>query len=98
MRLRSALVKAVEDTEFDAVHSWWSLKVLNLKKNILNGLSHIFGDYSKCLERKYFCNDVVKVKVEQNIIPRLEESGIYQRIMAAIDYLVNLVSQSSSQS
>lgn len=50
-------------------------KIKNIENDIWNGQNHYFGDHQKC--SGYFCS---KDK-ESNLLPTLQKSGIYTRIM-----------------
>lgn len=86
LRMRTAVSKAAQhrkqqsDTQF-------SEKVQLLKKDLLNSVSHIYGEHLKCKELKYFCNG--SKDGDKNLIPQMKESGIYQKMMRHVSYLTD---------
>lgn len=53
MKLRIAVTEAIKHRKKENVTM--EQKIKNLKKDILNGPSHIFGEHKFCLESSYFC-------------------------------------------
>lgn len=60
-------------------------KATELRNDILNIPSHVFGEHKRCKERDYICEDNGERK--KNYVPYLKQHGLYQRIEAAIMYL-----------
>ncbi|KMQ86930.1 hypothetical protein RF55_13949 [Lasius niger] len=59
-------------------------KVMELQKDILNILNHIFGEHKRCKERGLCietCNEINK-----NYVPYLKSYGLYQHIENVISY------------
>lgn len=78
LRLRYAITEAVkyrknhEDISYEH-------KLLNLKKDIINGSSHVFGDHTNCLS--YFCKG--RKDGEINLVPQMKSLGIWEELVAA---------------
>lgn len=79
MRLRTSITKATayrikESTSLEE-------KINLLRDDINNAPSHVFGEHAKCDEKQYFsCNK----ENEKNLVPILQEYGIYADIKAAL--------------
>ncbi|XP_076655252.1 uncharacterized protein LOC143360365 [Halictus rubicundus] len=56
-----------------------SQQIENLRADIINVPSHVFGEHKECQKLGYFCNSPVK-EDEENIVPELMRVGVYQRI------------------
>ncbi|XP_031350061.1 uncharacterized protein LOC116175858 [Photinus pyralis] len=81
-RFRNAITKAIAFRKQgpDAENT----KVALLKKDIENGPNHIFGDHSNC--DGYFC---CGNKDQENLVPTLKLSGIFEPIVTANRRLAN---------
>lgn len=62
------------------------IKCEELKKDILNGPLHIFGDHTCCEERGYFCKGPKPGEI--NEVPALKETGVFQAIQSALNRVV----------
>ena len=57
-------------------------KIKGLQKDILNSARHVFGDHAMCATTgNYFC----KKQDEQNHVPDLEKTGVFQAIMKILN-------------
>lgn len=85
LRCRAAVTKSVKyrKGEDGSLHS----KCINLIQGILNGPSHIFGEHKQCTKQKYFCKGSKEGEI--NYVPDLIKCGLYNKIMAAVDVLVD---------
>lgn len=80
LRSRVAVTKATEHRKAEDLPT--SEKVENLRQDILNIPSHIFGEHKGCVERGYFCQlDKSTAPEERNLVPNLISVGLYQPIM-----------------
>lgn len=70
MRLRTAVTSAIKHWTKEDVEE--HVKIISLRKDIINGPCHIFGDHTNC--REYFC----KKAIETNYIPEMTTSGMYK--------------------
>ncbi|KAL4141997.1 hypothetical protein QTP88_004529 [Uroleucon formosanum] len=59
-------------------------KLLNLKKDIINGPSHVFGDHTNCLS--YFCKG--RKDGEINLVPQMKLLGIWEELVAAKSFVL----------
>nr|XP_023028737.1 uncharacterized protein LOC111516867 [Leptinotarsa decemlineata] len=81
-RLRFAISKATkyrieENADFQT-------KVKQLKEDILNAPSHVFGEHAKCDEINYFnCN-----KKGINVVSSMQECGLYRDIQVCMNRLI----------
>lgn len=84
LRFRTAAVKAIQyrRKEDRPLHE----QVEELRKDILNSPSHIFGEHLACEERNYFCNSS---RGETNFVPQLIEYGLYDKIVSVVRQLSN---------
>lgn len=78
-RLRNGIQGAIKHASENAALSH-SVKLQMLRKDVLNGPSHVFGDHSSC--SAYFCD---KKTDQLNWIPDMKDSGLYQDIMVIVD-------------
>lgn len=87
LRCRAAVTKAVKyrKAEDGTLHS----KCMNLREDILNGPSHVFGEHKQCIRQKYFCNGSKEGEI--NYVPDLVKCGLYSKIMAGVGVLVDNV-------
>ncbi|KAB0803827.1 hypothetical protein PPYR_00797 [Photinus pyralis] len=75
MRLRMAIVKAIDYRKSENVDD--NEKTNNLKKDITNSPSHIFGSHSECAQ--YFCSGAKQN--ERNFVTPMKECGLFQDII-----------------
>lgn len=61
-------------------------KIRNLRNDILNIPSHVFGEHKRCAEIGYFCDGTLK-DGEENVVPQLTELGLFQKLEVAVTYL-----------
>lgn len=85
MRLRSAVSKAVAYRKTHGEED--KTRITELRKDLLNGPSHVFGEHGKCNERNYFCEG--PKNNETNLVPLLKKMGLYYKIMTAVGTLVD---------
>ncbi|KYN22252.1 hypothetical protein ALC57_05353 [Trachymyrmex cornetzi] len=57
-----------------------------LREDIINVPSHIFGEHKQCKERGRTCENIAKTN-NQNYVPHLKLYGLYPKIQNAIAYL-----------
>lgn len=81
-RLRYAVTKAVDYRKTENHCD----KVILLKEDILNGPHHVFGDHIRCAT--YFCDGTDKRNFK-NLVPDLEECGLFQKLKDANRLLSN---------
>lgn len=79
MRLRTAVTSAVKYRSNQNLAS--QIKIDELKKDILNGPAHVFGDHTRCPDRAYFCKG--PKDDEENMVPNLVHVGLWSDIVAA---------------
>lgn len=84
LKLRAGVTKAIEYRK--AQKNSVVLNAEELRKDILNGLHHTFGDHSCCQERGYFCSGQNKVN-EINMVPELLKTGLFQKITVVVKQL-----------
>ncbi|XP_077272366.1 uncharacterized protein LOC143902956 isoform X2 [Temnothorax americanus] len=77
---REVLRLASERQKQDQPHH---CKATELRKDILNIASHIFGEHKRCEERGQKC----EIDGNKNYVPRLKLHGLYERIESALIYL-----------
>lgn len=79
LRCRMAVTKA---TEHRKTEDWpISEKIKNLREDILNIPSHVFGEHKRCAERGYFCQlDTSTAPAASNLVPQLISVGLYPAI------------------
>lgn len=63
------------------------MKVSNLRKDILNSVSHIFGEHKMCQELKYFCNK--SSPDTENLIEDFKHAGMYENVLIVVRRLAN---------
>lgn len=85
MRLRKAIVGAINRRKCEEDVSQ-TLRTQNLRNDILNCASHVFGSHQKCAD--YFCKRKTD-STEVNYVPELKESGIWTDIQQHLSYLAN---------
>ncbi|XP_063226423.1 uncharacterized protein LOC134533104 [Bacillus rossius redtenbacheri] len=67
-----------QDTDFQ-------VKVSQLKCDIENGPSHVFGEHKNCSTLGYFCDG--RKDGESNLVPELEKNSLWSHIYKACQYL-----------
>jgi putative phage-type endonuclease len=56
-------------------------KINNLREDILNIPSHVFGEHKRCAERGYFCElDASTAPASSNLVPDLISVGLYPAV------------------
>lgn len=79
LRFRTAVTKAVKFRKTEKISN--PDKVKQLRQDILNIPSHVFGEHLKCRERGYFCQEIpVTEPSPSNIVPELVSAGLYQQV------------------
>jgi hypothetical protein len=84
LRFRTAVAKAVKHRQAQDVTE--AVKRAELRKDILNIPSHIFGEHKECANRGYFCDGHRKVG-EINHVPELVQRGLYEKLMDVVTQL-----------
>lgn len=85
LRCRAAITKAISYRKTDTNNKVTNGQ--NLRKDIINGPSHVFGEHLHCMELGYFCNGR---KVDEiNYIPDMKKLGLYAKIMEAVNILAD---------
>lgn len=83
LRCRTAVTKAVQFRKTEKTLN--PEKVDQLRLDILNIPSHVFGEHRKCVERGYFCQEMHVVEPSKsNIVPDLVEAGLYQQVSEVV--------------
>lgn len=62
-------------------------KVLDLKEDLRNTACHVFGDHTSC--KPYFCNKNTTGDAENNFVPDMKKSLLFEAIQKIIYRLVN---------
>lgn len=78
LRLRYAITEAVKYWK-NKEDILYEEKLANLKKDLINGPNHVFGDHTNC--STYFCKGT-KIG-EINLVPVLKLLGVWDEIVAA---------------
>lgn len=79
LRCRTAISKATEHRKKENVST--EARVENLRQDILNIPSHVFGEHKNCAERGYFCQlDTSSAPPNLNIVPSLVSVGLYSLV------------------
>lgn len=79
LRCRVAVSKATEHRK--AEDRPITEKIDNLRQDIINIPSHVFGEHKKCAERGYFCEvDASTAPASSNLVPQLISVGLYPAI------------------
>lgn len=81
-RLRLSVVCAIKHRRSEDIS--YNEKVENLKKDIANSISHVFGDHNYC--DQYFCKG--RKLNERNLIPAMKECGMFNDIMVCANRLI----------
>ncbi|XP_046141668.1 uncharacterized protein LOC114881703 [Osmia bicornis bicornis] len=84
LRLRTGIKKAAEYRFKEKIQLLDQIK--NLKEDMKNVLSHVFGEHKECQKLAYFCNKYSDPN-RVNYVPRLKQAGIYQSIEEAMQPL-----------
>ncbi|KAJ8929551.1 hypothetical protein NQ314_017750 [Rhamnusium bicolor] len=85
LRARTSVTKAIRHRKEEDVDE--SQKIKNLKSDILNSISHIFGEHKNCSTLAYFCQKTVPDVI--NYMPDLRSFGLEEKIMNAVRYLAS---------
>lgn len=81
LRVRTAVTKAVQHRMGEETPM--KEKILLLKKDLDNVISHVFGEHNDCARIGYFCNGSQKEN-EENYVPRLKMCGLYDKLQNAL--------------
>lgn len=81
LRIRTAVKKAVQYRLQE--QSTMQQKIISLKMDLNNVISHIFGEHNECAKIGYFCDGSQKVD-EVNYIPQLKKCGLYEKLQNAL--------------
>ncbi|GLV33167.1 hypothetical protein CBL_10514 [Carabus blaptoides fortunei] len=84
-RLRAAVENATKYRRTNSVSVMSACA--DLKTDLLNGPSHVFGEHKKCMEIGYFCTR--QKGQEEHVKPRLQECGLYRDIMSHVNRLIH---------
>lgn len=86
LRCRTAVTKAIayRKSQDGTLES----KADNLRKDLINGPSHVFGEHGRCKDIGYFCNGIPK-DGEVNNVEDMKQCGIYQKVMTAVNCLAD---------
>ncbi|XP_076685768.1 uncharacterized protein LOC143377868 [Andrena cerasifolii] len=84
LRLRTGIKKAAEYRLQEEITL--EERVRNLKEDLRNVPSHVFGEHKECQKLAYFCKKYSDPNRE-DYVPRLREAGIYQSIEEAMQPL-----------
>lgn len=87
LRLRKAVVGAANYRMQST--SALDQKIINLRKDLLNGPKHVFGEHKDCLP--YFCKFKIDPSktLDYNHVPQLQNNIIFSKIMEANSRLVS---------
>lgn len=85
LRLRTGVKKAAEYRFTQKVNLADQIK--NLKIDLKNVPSHVFGEHKECQKLAYFCKEYSNPN-RTNYVPQMKEAGIYQGIEDAIHPLL----------
>ncbi|XP_071579401.1 uncharacterized protein [Temnothorax nylanderi] len=58
-------------------------KIVSLKMDLNNVISHVFGEHNECAKIGYFCDGSQKEN-EENYIPQLKKCGLYEKLQNAL--------------
>ncbi|KAB0802597.1 hypothetical protein PPYR_04783 [Photinus pyralis] len=84
LRCRTAVVKAIKYRRSEANTSLED-NIKNLRKDIINSVSHIFGEHLNCSELRYFCE---KTEPDQNnYMSDFRTLNLDEKLMDAVRYL-----------
>jgi hypothetical protein len=78
-RLRKAVIGAIKYRKLQ--DSTFEEKVIALKKDLINGPHHVFGDHTSCLP--YFCTNEPNTEdmLDVNYVPALKECSLFSQLM-----------------
>ncbi|KAK5648354.1 hypothetical protein RI129_003246 [Pyrocoelia pectoralis] len=85
IRARSAVVKAIKYRKEEKCTA--SEQIINLRKDILNSLSHILGEHKECQNLQYFCNK--SSPDARNIIEDIEILGLSDKLNQIVRHLAS---------
>lgn len=81
LRCRMAVTKATDHRKNETGIDFCK-RVENLRQDIINVPSHVFGEHRECSKRGYFCQlDQTTAPKELNLVPGFVSSGLYPAIM-----------------
>lgn len=81
LRIRTAVTKAVQHRNEE--NAPINERILRLKKDLNNVISHVFGEHSDCSKIAYFCDESQKEN-EENYVPQLKICGLYDKLQTAL--------------
>lgn len=81
LRIRTAMAKAVQYRLEE--NNTMEEKIVNLKMDMNNIISHVFGEHNACARIGYFCDESQKEN-EENYIPQLKKCGLYEKLQNAL--------------
>lgn len=84
LRIRTAVTKAVQYRLEE--QSTIQQKIISLKMDLDNVISHVFGEHNECANIGYFCDGSQKEN-EDNYIPQLKKCGLYEKLQNALKYI-----------
>lgn len=84
-RLRYAVTSAIRHRKAQVGQPLY-VRVEDLRKDIKNGPSHVFGEHGSCAERGYFCDGNLKPG-EINLVEDMKLTGVFQEIQSAMHRL-----------
>lgn len=84
MKIVNAVVKASNYRRSEDVP--WEMKIKNLRLDLSNIASHVYGEHKQCAQIGYFC-DGKRKEAEVNMIPSLKSAGVLVKVEDALDYL-----------
>lgn len=84
LRIRTAVTKAVQYRLEE--QSNMNEKIVSLKIDLNNVISHVFGEHNECAKIGYFCDGSQKEN-EENYIPQLKKNGLYEKLQNALKYI-----------
>lgn len=84
LRIRTAVSKTVQHRLEE--QSTMEQKILSLKMDFNNIISHVFGEHNECARIGYFCDGSQKEN-EENYIPQLKKYGLYEKLQNAMKYI-----------
>ncbi|KAK5645649.1 hypothetical protein RI129_004113 [Pyrocoelia pectoralis] len=85
LRLRWAICKAIAHRKAEQVQ--FPAKVNNLKKDIRNCVSHVFGEHKNCQTLEYFCKE--PPIADGSIVSDLRQTDLYDKLESFTNVLVH---------
>ncbi|CAG9763584.1 unnamed protein product [Ceutorhynchus assimilis] len=83
LRLRWAITKAISHRKNE--NGSLDQKIINLKRDMNNSISHVFDEHRECQDLGYFC---YKAYNENNVLNDLKSTDLYQKLCTFKNYLV----------